>query len=73
MQPLHFLTKLILRASIQEYFRLGQYKGNSSRPRPILAKLNSTDIISLLAYRGEIPEGVKIKPDLSPQRKSLCY
>jgi len=59
----------ISRASIQEYFRLGQYKGNSSWPRPILAKLNSTDFISLLAYRGELPEGVKIKPDLSPQER----
>lgn len=61
----------ISRASIQECFRLGRFKGNSSRPRPILAKLNSTDVISLLAYRGEFPEGVKIKPDLSPQER-LC-
>jgi len=61
----------ISRASIQECFRLSQYKGNSSQPRPILVKLNSTDVISLLAYRGELPEGVKIKPNLSPQER-LC-
>ena len=61
----------ISRASIQECFRLGRYKENSTRPRPILTKLNSTDVISLLAYRGEFPEGVKIKPDRSPQER-LC-
>ena len=61
----------ISRSSIRECFRLGQYKSNSEKPRPILAKLNSTDVISLLAYRGELPEGVKIKPDLSPQER-LC-
>jgi len=52
MQPLHFFNKIdvdISRASIQECFRLGQYKGNSTRPRPILAKLSSTDVINLLA------------------------
>ena len=59
----------ISRSFIRECFRLGQYKGNSEKP--ILAKLNSTDVISLLAYRGELPEGVKIKPDLSPQER-LC-
>ena len=52
-------------------FRLGRYNGNSEKPRPTLAKLNSTDVISLLAYKGELPEGVKIKPDLSPQER-LC-
>jgi len=57
----------ISRTSIQECFRLGQYKGNSSQPH----KVNSIDVISLLAYWGEIPEGVKIKPDLPPQER-LC-
>ena len=61
----------VSRTSIRDCFRLGWYRGNPMKPRPILAKLNTTNVISLLAYRGEFPEGVKIKPDLSPQER-LC-
>ena len=71
MKLLHFSIELTLisvdHLRIQECFRLGRYKGNSEKPRPTLAKLNLTDVISLLAYIGELPERVKIKPELSPQ------
>ena len=50
--------------SVRDCLRLGNYKKESSRPRPILLKLNrSFDVSNVLANRAETPQGITIKPD----------
>ena len=52
--------------SVRDCFRLGKYKRESHRPRPILVKMvRSVDVITLLAKRGVGNGQVRIKPDLS--------
>ena len=61
--------------SVRDCLRLGNYKKESSRPRPILLKLNrSFDVSNVLANRAETPQGITIKPDQTKeerQRESL--
>ena len=61
--------------SIRDCLRLGNYKKESSRPRPILLKLNrSFDVSNVLANRAETPQGITVKPDQTKeerQRESL--
>ena len=66
------ITKLnpeINSQSIRDCLRLGKFK-QSSRPRPILLKLNrSIDVSTILAKRDQTPPGFVIKPDLSLQER----
>ena len=70
---LDVVTKLnpeINSQSIQDCLRLGKYKQSSSRPRPLLLKLNhSFDVITILANRYKTPQGIVIKPDLIQQER----
>ena len=58
--------------AIHDCIHLGKYVHNSSRPRPILVKFNSTThIASLFSGKGSYPSGILIKRDLSPiERRS---
>ena len=57
-------------ASIRDHLRLGKYKRGSSRPRPILVKLNRTaDVASLLSKRGVLKSPLSIKADKSPHER----
>ena len=52
--------------SIRDCLRLGSYNklSRSSRPRPILLKLNrAVDATTTLANRALAPQGITIKPD----------
>ena len=56
--------------SLRDCFRLGKYKKDLQKPRPILAKLNrSTDVLTLLSLKTSLPEGVTFKADLSRQER----
>ena len=58
-------------ATLHDCFRLGRYKKDQSRPRPILAKLNRTvDVASILSDRAKYPNGINIKPDLTKEERS---
>ena len=56
--------------SVCDCLRLGNYKKESSRPRPILLKLNhSFDVSNVLANRAETPQGITIKPDQAKEKR----
>ena len=57
--------------SIRDCFRLGKYKQNQSRPRPILLKLNrAMDVATILSNRSSIDDNsIIIKPDMTPQNQ----
>ena len=60
----------INKSAIRDCHRLGKYHNNLSRPRPIIAQMNSTvDVANLLAQRGSLPNNVILKPDLSQQER----
>ena len=66
------LTKIngdINPTSIRDCFRLGKYKQNQNRPRPILVKLNrAMDVTNILSNRSSIDNNnITIKPDMNPQ------
>lgn len=64
------LDEEIQALSIRDCLRLGKYKPNSQRPRPILVRLNRTmDVSSILSKRKELPAGVTIKPDMSIEER----
>ena len=53
-------------------FRLGKFKQNQSRPRPILIKLQRTmDVNTILANKSSLPSPLIIKPDMSPQERAI--
>ena len=70
---LDVITKLnseINSQSIRDCLQLGKYKQSSSRPRPLLLKLNrSIDVTTILSKRDQSSQGIVIKPDLSLQDK----
>ena len=52
---------------ILDCYRLGQFKVQQSRPRPILVKLQHTiDANAILASRSSVSPPFLIKPDMSP-------
>ena len=65
------LNKEINHSSIRDSFRLGKFKQNQARPRPLLIKLNrAIDVITILANRGSLNDNsILVKPDMSPQEK----
>ena len=58
--------------AIRDCIRLGKYVPNSSRPKPILVKFNSTiHVASLFSRKGSCPSGISIKHDLSPTERQI--
>ena len=54
--------------SIRDCLRLGKYKKDLQRPRPILVKMNRVmDVSSILSKRSDLPVGTTIKPDMTLQ------
>ena len=57
---LNKLNKEINHSSIRDSFRLGKFKQNQARPRPLLIKLNKAiDVITFLANRGSLNDNSK--------------
>ena len=57
-------------SSIRDCFRLGKYKDDLPRPRPLLAKLTeSIDVVNILSKRNLLPTNVVIKPDMTQDQK----
>ena len=57
---------------VVDCFRLGKFKSNQSRPRPILVKLQCTiDATTILAKRSSLSSPIFIKPDLSPAEQEI--
>ena len=62
--------------SIQDHLRLGKYRENSKKPRPVLVKFNrATDRSLLLSNLRTItlPGNIKITPDLSVEEELLDH
>ena len=52
-------------------YRLGKYKAQQPRPRPILVKLRRTlDVNTILANKGSLSSPLIIKPDLSQEERA---
>ena len=65
---LNKLNNEINHSSIRDGFKLGRFKQNQARPRPLLIKLNrAIDVITILANRGSLDD--RSKPDMSPQER----
>ena len=59
-------------SSIRDCFRLGKYKSNASRPRPILIKfLRSTEATMALSKMSLFKAPVHIKPDLTQEERDI--
>ena len=57
---------------IRDCRRLGKFKRDMSRPRPILISLASTaNVRNLLMNRQSLPDSITIKPDLSPNERKI--
>lgn len=57
--------------TLRDCFRLGRYKKDQTRPRPILVKLNRTvDVANILSNRDKYPNEINIKPDLTKEERS---
>ena len=58
--------------SIRDHIRLGKFVPDSSRPRPLLVKLNrSSDVQSLLSKENILNAPFRVKPDLSPEDRAI--
>jgi len=56
--------------SIWDLLRLGKYREQAQRPRPILVKLTRTiDVSTLLIKAKSLPKGVNIKPDMTREER----
>jgi len=57
-------------SSVKDCFRLGKYKPDAPRPRPILVKfLRSTEASLALSKIASFQAPVRIKPDLTPEER----
>ena len=67
------LSNDLTEQSIRDCIRLGKYAPNSTRPRPILAKLNSSrHISSIMANRSKLSStNLSIKPHMSPLEREI--
>lgn len=60
------------KSSIRDSFRLGKYKSDSTKPRPILVKFTrSVDAASILHNRGSVASPFALKADLSPAQRAI--
>ena len=70
------LSKLnddIQASSIRNSLRLGKFKKDQTRPRPLLLKLNrAIDVITVLSNRSSIEDkSIIIKPDMTPEERQV--
>ena len=68
------IDSLVTVNTICDCFRLGKYKENHSRPRPLLVKLSRpSDVQSILMGRKNLASrpGIGIKPDLSADDRKI--
>ena len=55
----------------KDFYRLGKYQINNSRPRPLLVKfLRSADVAFILSNKSKLKSKVYLKPDLTPDQRS---
>jgi len=67
-----FIDVNIERSLILDCFRLGKFKSQLTRPRPILVKLQrAIDAATILANRSQLSSPLLIKPDLSPAEREI--
>ena len=58
--------------AIKDSLRLGKYKKESKRPRPVLVKMNRLiDVSSVLSKRRGLPAGITIKPDMTSEQQRV--
>ena len=58
--------------SIRDILRLGKYHDQSTKPCPILVKLNRTiDVSLLLSQAKSLPKDLRIKPDMSKEERLI--
>ena len=59
--------------SVRDSFRLGKFKKDQTRPRPLLLKLNrAIDVITVLSNRSSVEDkSIIIKPDMTPDEKQV--
>ena len=71
LKEISSLNSSITPDCVKDTFRLGKYKSNSNRPRPILVKfLHSGDVQSILSNRKLLKSKISIKPDMIPEECS---
>ena len=58
--------------SIRDMHRLGKFKMEQTRPRPILVKfLRNIDVNNILSNRNLIPSPVLVKPDMTKDKRDI--
>ena len=59
--------------SIRDLLRLGKYREQANKPRPILVRLNRTVDVSILLSKAakSLPKGIKIKPDMTREERHI--
>ena len=76
-QDLHKVITIVTEAktninplSIRDLLRLGKYRDNSTKPRPILIRFNrAVDSTLLLSKASALPKGIRVKPDMSQEER----
>ena len=57
--------------AIKDLFRLGKYKSDNCKPRPLLVKfLRVADVTSILKSKTQLKSPVYVKPDLPPEEQA---
>jgi len=55
----------------KDIYRLGKFKNNSSKPRPLLVKfLRSADVDYVLSTKSKLKSKLFLKPDLTPEERA---
>ena len=59
--------------SIRDLLRLGKYREQANKPRPIVVKLNCKVDVSILLSKAakSLPKGIKIKPDMTREERHI--
>ena len=70
LKELSNLDSSINPGCVKDTFRLGKYKKDSNRPRPILVKLlRSSDVQSILSKRSSLKAPISIRPDMTLEER----
>lgn len=65
------LNTTIDSTAIKDLFRLGKYKSDNPKPRPLLVKfLRVTDVTNILKVKSQLKSPVYVKPDLTPEEQT---
>ena len=79
-QDLHNVTKIVTEGdntinplSIRDLLRLGKYREQANKPRPILLRLTRTIDVSILLSKAakSLPKGIRIKPDMTREERHI--